>query len=990
MTVDDVTDQNDVVENADHTTNNIGDNNMSACTSRKEKRKLLKKLKRKQLRREAAIKARELEEAPETQARLLRIEQEEAERMERDRREWEERERLFVLDLEMKRRRAEEEAKVEEEKERRRREESDLVTNGDEDEVNEGDDWEYVEEGPAEIIWKGNEIIVKKKKVKVPKKAPDLQIEKQEPERPISNPLAPQSEAFNDYRSAREVLESVAQQVPNFGTEQDKAHCPFHLKTGVCRFGARCSRAHFYPDKSCTLLFKNMYSGPGLAWEQDEGLEYTDDEAELAFEEFYEDVHTEFLKFGELVNFKVCRNASSHLRGNVYVHYKFLESAMLAYQSINGRYFAGKQLSCEFVNLTKWKVAICGEYMRSRLKTCSRGSVCNFIHCFRNPGGDYEWADWNKPAPRYWQQEMGALFGYKGDGFKDENLSRSYHLRRSRSRGPGSPHRKTHSDEDYEINDHRRRFPHKHRRDYEQNGSSPRNHRTKRKRTDSVDGSDCSSEEQKSCQNSKSKRERHLKSERHVTIAFDDECREREEGDRSLKRKSGTSSWQKNDTESVHEHHRCEKSPRVERHLRNYCKHEIEDSLRKTKDRHMKDEAYLSDKNSCGSRFGDDLSPQKNRKIIDMSNDKSGYRERRRKSDSLERVEDKCHNHNNSSGATKNNSSSTLDGDRIGADRKRRHSSRRKIRSENQADIVDNESERHKERSEGRCRRSTKNRRKVKHEAESSNDGSDGGTPRRYEKTSKEDRKGSSRSKNDLDFLDVPSKCRSLYGEERHDGHGERSDRLHLEQGSAFKPPGDCETLDVKEHAEVSNDKRTSDAASRRNLSEQDKIVDGNYTSGGEPLRPYLKNSELQNPSQGRCNVESYDSQFGGLKSSRDQKCDDVDTKHMSPINESNEETTTSERAEACFRNNIPHGVDGEAKVGLEQTYRMAALKKLEEMRKHKGTPPVQSRRLNTSVEIHSHERTTVDDAEGSNNREEISASRETGTSVASERRKRI
>ncbi|KAK9195166.1 hypothetical protein WN943_003285 [Citrus x changshan-huyou] len=28
--------------------------------------------------------------------------------------------------------------------------------------------------------------------------------------------------------------------------------------------------------------------------------------------------------------------------------------------------------------------------------------ACNFIHCFRNPGGDYEWADWDKPPPRYW------------------------------------------------------------------------------------------------------------------------------------------------------------------------------------------------------------------------------------------------------------------------------------------------------------------------------------------------------------------------------------------------------------------------------------------------------------------------------------------------------------------------------------------------------------------------------------------------------------
>ncbi|CAN1850083.1 Zinc finger CCCH domain-containing protein 5 [Linum perenne] len=138
------------------------------------------------------------------------------------------------------------------------------------------------------------------------------------------------------------MLKNVAQDVPNFGTEQDKAHCPFHLKTGACRFGQRCSRVHFYPDKACTLLIKNMYNGPGLAWEQDEGLEVT----------------------------------------------------------------------CEFVNITRWKVAICGEYMKSRLQNCSRGNACNFIHCFRNPGGDYEWADWDKPPPRFWVEKMTALFGY--------------------------------------------------------------------------------------------------------------------------------------------------------------------------------------------------------------------------------------------------------------------------------------------------------------------------------------------------------------------------------------------------------------------------------------------------------------------------------------------------------------------------------------------------------------------------------------------------
>uniref|UniRef100_A0A1D1YJD6 Zinc finger CCCH domain-containing protein 16 n=1 Tax=Anthurium amnicola TaxID=1678845 RepID=A0A1D1YJD6_9ARAE len=53
---------------------------------------------------------------------------------------------------------------------------------------------------------------------------------------------------------------------------------------------------------------------------------------------------------------------------------------------MNGRYYAGKQ-------------------------TCSHGTACNFIHCFHNPGGDYEWADWDNPPPRYWVKKMDVLFG---------------------------------------------------------------------------------------------------------------------------------------------------------------------------------------------------------------------------------------------------------------------------------------------------------------------------------------------------------------------------------------------------------------------------------------------------------------------------------------------------------------------------------------------------------------------------------------------------
>lgn len=244
--------------------------------SRKEKRKALKKIKRKQIRTEAAIREREVEESrlndPEEQLLLRLREQEEAEKAERERREFEERERLWLETAAARKSREEEDErwkKHREEEDRKAQKEHDYGLSTD-------DEYEYVDEGPAEIIWQGNEIIVKKRKVKVAKRITEQIPDKEDDDRPTSNPLPPQSAAFASYvqgETAQEIIAGVAQQVPNFGTEQDKAHCPFHLKTGACRFGSRCSRVHFYPDKSCTLLIRNMYNGPGLTCEQDEGLE---------------------------------------------------------------------------------------------------------------------------------------------------------------------------------------------------------------------------------------------------------------------------------------------------------------------------------------------------------------------------------------------------------------------------------------------------------------------------------------------------------------------------------------------------------------------------------------------------------------------------------------------------------------------------------------------------------------------------------------------
>ncbi|XP_053645403.1 U2 small nuclear ribonucleoprotein auxiliary factor 35 kDa subunit-related protein 2 isoform X2 [Cherax quadricarinatus] len=179
-------------------------------------------------------------------------------------------------------------------------------------------------------------------------------------------------------------------------TRQKGEPCPFFSKTGACRFGIQCSREHDYPESSQTLLLPNMYSHFGMEQlsfdgnDVDVALEYTDSETYEHFRDFFDDTLPEFQRCGNVIQFKVCCNTSSHLRGNVYVQYSKEEDALEARAVFNGRWYAGRQLTCLFVTIERWKSALCGLFWRQR---CPKGGQCNFLHAYRNPGNAFWRAD---------------------------------------------------------------------------------------------------------------------------------------------------------------------------------------------------------------------------------------------------------------------------------------------------------------------------------------------------------------------------------------------------------------------------------------------------------------------------------------------------------------------------------------------------------------------------------------------------------------------
>ncbi|XP_034076981.1 U2 small nuclear ribonucleoprotein auxiliary factor 35 kDa subunit-related protein 2 isoform X2 [Gymnodraco acuticeps] len=220
----------------------------------------------------------------------------------------------------------------------------------------------------------------------------------------------------------------------NFGTERDVANCPFFLKTGACRFGDRCSRKHVYPTASPTLMIRGMFTTFGLQqsrrddYDIDASLEYSEEELQETFLDFYQDVLPELKSVGKVVQFKVSCNYEPHLRGNVYIQFDTEEQCMEAIIRFNGRWYAGRQLHCEMCPVTRWKNAICGLYDRQK---CPKGKHCNFLHVFRNPGNEF----WEADRDLHLSPDR-SVRGSRRDGWQSERYGDRSWRQRQNSRSP--------------------------------------------------------------------------------------------------------------------------------------------------------------------------------------------------------------------------------------------------------------------------------------------------------------------------------------------------------------------------------------------------------------------------------------------------------------------------------------------------------------------------------------------------------------------------
>jgi splicing factor U2AF subunit len=100
------------------------------------------------------------------------------------------------------------------------------------------------------------------------------------------------------------------------------------------------------------------------------------------FEEFYEEILEEFMKFGEIEEMHVVENLGDHMFGNVYIKYRYEEDSEQCLRAMNGRYYGGRIIAAEFSPVTDFREARCRQFDEDH---CQRGGYCNFMHLKRVP-----------------------------------------------------------------------------------------------------------------------------------------------------------------------------------------------------------------------------------------------------------------------------------------------------------------------------------------------------------------------------------------------------------------------------------------------------------------------------------------------------------------------------------------------------------------------------------------------------------------------------
>ena len=162
-------------------------------------------------------------------------------------------------------------------------------------------------------------------------------------------------------------------------------------------------------------------------------------EVQEHYEDFCHDVFEELAIHGEIEELNVCDNLADHMVGNVYVKFADEDDAKKAKAALDGRYYMGRPIKCEFSPVTDFRESTCRQYEEN---TCTRGGYCNFMHLRPIKNATLAHALFGRYGKK--SQERRVYGNRGGSGRRGGQRRDPYHRRdnRGRDRGYGGDRRR--------------------------------------------------------------------------------------------------------------------------------------------------------------------------------------------------------------------------------------------------------------------------------------------------------------------------------------------------------------------------------------------------------------------------------------------------------------------------------------------------------------------------------------------------------------------
>ncbi|TNJ27399.1 putative Splicing factor U2AF subunit [Giardia muris] len=146
--------------------------------------------------------------------------------------------------------------------------------------------------------------------------------------------------------------------------------CPFYARTGRCRHGASCRKAHPEAHRGRVLVLQNVVPQ----------LQTTDmDQATRFYDHCLEDLTLELARLGALEGVVLACN-KNHLAGTFYASYVTEADAQKALSALRGRYYAGAPISVQYGLMRSIAEVTCPDQFGMHGRACPFGDSCNLVH----------------------------------------------------------------------------------------------------------------------------------------------------------------------------------------------------------------------------------------------------------------------------------------------------------------------------------------------------------------------------------------------------------------------------------------------------------------------------------------------------------------------------------------------------------------------------------------------------------------------------------